>query len=54
MFFPYQQMPDTFWNSPRDLTVRTTGDPLTVAAAVRQGGLVGRSQPTGIAYQDDG
>jgi hypothetical protein len=35
MFFPYQQMPDAFWNSPRDLTIRTPGDPLSVAAAVR-------------------
>jgi predicted permease len=46
MFFPYQQMPDTFWNSPRDLTVRTSGDPLSVAAAVRQSvWSVDRSQP---------
>jgi len=36
MFFPYQQMPDDFWNIPLDLTVRTSGDPLSVAAAVRQ------------------
>lgn len=35
-FFPYQQMPETLWNMPRDLTVRTTGDPLSVVAAVRQ------------------
>ncbi len=35
-FFPYQQLPDMLWNMPRDLTVRTTGDPLSVAAAVRQ------------------
>ncbi|HEX9003612.1 MAG TPA: FtsX-like permease family protein, partial [Blastocatellia bacterium] len=35
-FFPYQQLPDMLWNLPRDLTVRTTGDPLSVAAAVRQ------------------
>ena len=35
MFFPYQQMPETLWNMPRDLTVRTTGDPLSITAAVR-------------------
>lgn len=36
MFFPYQQLPTTLWNMPRDLTVRTTGDPLSIVAAVRQ------------------
>lgn len=36
MFFPYQQLPETLWNMPRDLTVRTSGDPLSVTAAVRQ------------------
>jgi putative ABC transport system permease protein len=36
MFFPYQQLPSILWNMPRDLTVRTTGDPLSVAPAVRQ------------------
>ncbi len=36
MFFPYQQLPETLWNMPRDLTVRTTGDPLSITAAVRQ------------------
>jgi predicted permease len=36
MFFPYQQMPNSLWNMPRDLMVRTTGDPMSVAAAVRQ------------------
>ena len=35
-FFPYQQMPETLWNMPRDLTVRTTGDPLSLVPAVRQ------------------
>jgi predicted permease len=35
-FFPYQQMPETLWNMPRDLTVRTTGNPLSLVAAVRQ------------------
>ncbi len=36
MFFPYQQLPETLWNMPRDLTVRTTGDPLSITATVRQ------------------
>ncbi|MEP7274558.1 MAG: ABC transporter permease, partial [Acidobacteriota bacterium] len=36
MFFPYQQLPDMLWNMPRDLTVRTTGDPLSFVAGVRQ------------------
>jgi putative ABC transport system permease protein len=37
MFFPYQQMPNfSVWDMPRDLMVRTTGDPMSVAAAVRQ------------------
>jgi putative ABC transport system permease protein len=36
MFFPYQQLPRVLWNMPRDLTVRTTGDPLSLVAAVRQ------------------
>jgi len=35
-FFPYQQLPQMLWNMPRDLTIRTTGDPLSVVAAVRQ------------------
>src|SRR5262245_6531570 len=29
-------MPGWLWNMPRDLVVRTTGDPLSVVAAVRQ------------------
>jgi putative ABC transport system permease protein len=48
MFFPYQQPPNPFWfwNAPRDLTVRTSGDPLSVAAAVRQAvWSVDRNQP---------
>ncbi|MGH9940633.1 MAG: FtsX-like permease family protein, partial [Blastocatellia bacterium] len=46
MFFPYQQLPDMFWNIPRDLAVRTTGDPMSVAAAVRQAvWSVDRDQP---------
>jgi predicted permease len=36
MFFPYQQLPRMLWNMPRDLIVRTTGDPMSVAAAARQ------------------
>jgi predicted permease len=36
MFFPYQQMPNMLWNMPSDLMVRTAGDPMSVAAAVRQ------------------
>ncbi len=55
MFFPYQQMPNTFWNAPRDLTVRTTGDPLNLAAAVRQAvWSVDRAQPVShIRTMDD-
>jgi putative ABC transport system permease protein len=36
MFFPYQQMPQALWNMPRDLIIRATGDPMSVAAAARQ------------------
>jgi putative ABC transport system permease protein len=36
MFFPYRQLPQMLWNMPRDLAVRTTGDPMSVAAAARQ------------------
>lgn len=36
MFFPYRQQPDRLWNMPRDLVVRTEGDPLNVSEAVRQ------------------
>jgi putative ABC transport system permease protein len=46
MFFPYQQLPRMLWNMPRDLAVRTTGDPMSVAAAVRQAvWSVDRNQP---------
>jgi ABC-type antimicrobial peptide transport system, permease component len=46
MFFPYQQLPRMLWNMPRDLAVRTTGDPISVAAAVRQAvWSVDRNQP---------
>ncbi|HYE76290.1 MAG TPA: ABC transporter permease, partial [Blastocatellia bacterium] len=36
MFFPYQQLQRMRWNMPRDLVVRTAGDPTSVVAAVRQ------------------
>lgn len=36
MFFPYQQLGGTLWNIPRDLIVRTTGDPLSITPALRQ------------------
>ncbi|MBO0863407.1 MAG: ABC transporter permease, partial [Chloracidobacterium sp.] len=36
MFFPYKQWPRTLWNMPRDLVVRTSGDPMSVAAAARR------------------
>src|SRR5215510_5420521 len=36
MFFPYQQLPRMLWNMPRDLALRTMGDPMGVAAAARQ------------------
>ena len=46
MFFPYQQLPRMLWNMPRDLAVRTTGDPMSVVAAVRQAvWSVDRNQP---------
>ncbi|MEP7343281.1 MAG: ABC transporter permease [Acidobacteriota bacterium] len=35
-FYPFQQLPDMLWNMPRDLTVRTSGDPMSLVAAVRQ------------------
>jgi putative ABC transport system permease protein len=55
MFFPYLQQPDTLWNMPRDLTVRTTGDPLSLAASVRQAvWSVDRIQPvSNIRTMDD-
>ena len=36
MFFHYQQRGGTLWNIPRDLVVRTTGDPLSIVPGVRQ------------------
>src|SRR5262249_34579181 len=45
-FFPYQQLPHMLWNMPRDLVVRTKGDPMSVAAAARQAvWSVDRNQP---------
>lgn len=35
MYFPYQQVDDT-WNMPRDLAIRTNGDPSSLVGAVRQ------------------
>jgi putative ABC transport system permease protein len=34
MYFPYQQT-DVFWNAPRDLVIRTAGDPMPLAGVVR-------------------
>ncbi len=46
MFFPYQQMADSFWNTPRELVIRAQGDPANVIAAVRQAiWSVDRDQP---------
>jgi putative ABC transport system permease protein len=36
MFFSYKQLPHTLWNMPRDLIVRTAGDPMSLADAARQ------------------
>ena len=35
MYFPYQQSNDSPWNAPRDLAIRTSVDPLSLVAAVR-------------------
>jgi len=46
MYFPYSQMADSFWAAPRDLTIRTTSDPMRIAPAVRQAvWSVDRDQP---------
>lgn len=46
MFFPYQQMADSFWNTPRELVIRVQGAPANVIAAVRQAiWSVDRDQP---------
>jgi putative ABC transport system permease protein len=36
MYFPYRQIASHFGYAPRDLIVRTTGDPLSLVAAVRE------------------
>ena len=36
MYFPYRQITSHFGYAPRDLVLRTTGDPLSLVAAVRQ------------------
>jgi predicted permease len=35
MYFPYQQTGDFWFYAPRDLAIRTSGDPLSLVAAVR-------------------
>lgn len=35
MYFPYQQKSDQAWNAPRDLAIRTSVDPLSLVAVVR-------------------
>jgi putative ABC transport system permease protein len=36
MYFPYRQITSHFGYAPRDLVIRTTGDPLSLVATVRQ------------------
>jgi predicted permease len=36
MYFPYRQITTHFWYSPRDLVIRTSGDPMSLVSAVRQ------------------
>jgi putative ABC transport system permease protein len=36
MYFPYRQITTHFWYAPRDLVIRTTVDPMSLVAAVRQ------------------
>jgi putative ABC transport system permease protein len=36
MYFPYQQMPNFFFYAPQALAIRTAGDPMSLAAAVRR------------------
>jgi putative ABC transport system permease protein len=36
MFFPYTQMAESFWNTPREMAIRVTGEEMSVSAAVRQ------------------
>ena len=35
MYFPYRQIASHMWYSPRDLVIRTTGDPMSLVDAVR-------------------
>jgi putative ABC transport system permease protein len=35
MYFPYQQKSDQEWNAPRDLAIRTSVEPLSLVAVVR-------------------
>ena len=36
MYLPYKQVPDHPWFIPRDLTIRTAGDPYSLVSSVRQ------------------
>ncbi|HKP85377.1 MAG TPA: ABC transporter permease [Blastocatellia bacterium] len=36
MYIPYRQITSHFWYAPRDLVIRTAGDPMDLAAAVRE------------------
>ncbi len=36
MYFPYRQITTHFWYAPRDLVIRTTGDPTRLVTAARQ------------------
>ena len=36
MYFPYQQIKDQAWYTPRDLVIRTSGDTSSLVGAVRQ------------------
>jgi putative ABC transport system permease protein len=36
MYFPYRQIASHPWYGPRDLVIRTAGDPMSLVAAVRQ------------------
>jgi putative ABC transport system permease protein len=54
MYFPHWQSKDN-WMVPRDLVIRTSGDPLGVAGAVRQAvWLIDRDQPVSDVMTLDG
>jgi putative ABC transport system permease protein len=36
MFFPYTQMAESFWNTPREMAIRVAGNEMSVSSAVRQ------------------